>query len=192
MTTSLRLVVALSGNNTNIGLKLLMALNFLGVETHLIIDKDNLTAPDSARIEEKTRELKIISHLNSNLTAPIASGSYQFGGMIVVSCSKQRLRLLAQGYSNDLIGRVADVVLKENRVLVLSISEELLLEEDLRNLLILSKAGVKIVPLLPIFYDFLMDMDQSLNQIIGRIMDRFGLEHNLYKPWDPRSVKNNK
>jgi len=192
MTTSLRLVVALSGNNTNIGLKLLTTLHFLGVETHLIIDKDNLTAPDSARIEEKTRELKIISHLNSDLTAPIASGSYQFGGMIVVFCSKQRLRLLAQGYSNDLIGRVADVILKENRVLVLSISEELLLEEDLRNLLILSKAGVKIVPLLPIFYDFLMDMDQSLNQIIGRIMDRFGLEHNLYKPWDPRSVKNNK
>ncbi len=114
----------------------------------------------------------------------IASGTCKVDGMVVAPCSMKTLSAISNGYSDNLITRAADVCIKEKRKLIIVPREVPLSQIHLENLLKLSKMGVDIVPPLVQFYSA-ETREQIIDYICGKILDRLGLKHDLYKEWDP-------
>jgi 4-hydroxy-3-polyprenylbenzoate decarboxylase len=115
--------------------------------------------------------------------APFASGSAGWDAMIVVPCSTGGLARIAHGISEDLIGRAADVMLKERRRLVLVVRETPLSEIHLTNMLAVTRAGAVVLPASPSFYGGQSDLQGLLDTVVGRALDQLGLTHSLLPRW---------
>lgn len=118
--------------------------------------------------------------------APFASGSAGWDAMIVVPCSTGGLARIAHGISEDLIGRAADVMLKERRRLVLVVRETPLSEIHLTNMLAVTRAGAVVLPASPSFYGGQRDVQSLLDTVVGRALDQLGLAHTLLPRWGER------
>jgi 4-hydroxy-3-polyprenylbenzoate decarboxylase len=125
--------------------------------------------------------IRVFAH--DNLAAPISSGSFPCAGMVVVPCSTGSLGRIAAGISSNLIERAADVMLKERRPLVLVPRETPLSEIHLRNMLALRRAGADILPAMPAFYHKPKTIADLVDMIVGRILDRLGVENTLFYRW---------
>lgn len=119
----------------------------------------------------------------SDVGALIASGSVKTDGMIVVPCSMSTVSAVAHGTASNLIERAADVMLKEKRPLVLVPRETPLNTVHLKNMLELSRMGVHLIPAMPAFYHRPRTIDDLVDFLVGRILDYFNIEHDLYVPW---------
>ena len=95
--------------------------------------------------------------------------------MIVAPCSMKTLAAIRVGYSDTLVARAADVILKERRKLVLLARESPLSEIHLENMLALTRMGVMIFPPVPAFYNQPKSIDELVNYIVGRVLDQFGI-----------------
>lgn len=141
----------------------------------------------SLRTEEIIRKHfntdRLFFYDDSHMKAPIASGSFNTDGMLVVPCSMKTLSGIANGYANNLIERAADVTIKEGRPLLLSPREMPFSAIHLENMLKLARLGVKIAPPIPAFYHQPKNVDDIVNFIVGKILDSFGIEHELFKRW---------
>ncbi len=126
--------------------------------------------------------LRVFEH--SNVAAPIASGSFPCAGMVIVPCSTGSLGRIAGGVSGNLIERAADVMLKERRPLVLVPRETPLSDIHLENMLRLRRSGADILPAMPGFYHRPQTIDDLVNMIAGRILDRLGVENGLVERWN--------
>jgi len=120
---------------------------------------------------------------DQNMEAPIASGSFKTDGMLVVPCSMKTLSGIANGYANNLIERAADVTLKEGRRLLLAPREMPFSAIHLENMLKLARLGVTIAPPVTAFYHHPENLDAMIDFIAGKILDSFGIEHDLFKRW---------
>ena len=118
-----------------------------------------------------------------NLAAPISSGSFPCAGMAIVPCSTGTLGRIANGISSNLIERAADVMLKERRRLVVVPRETPLNEIHLRNMLALRQAGADILPAMPAFYHKPRNISDLVDMIVGRVLDRLGVENELFHRW---------
>jgi 4-hydroxy-3-polyprenylbenzoate decarboxylase len=182
-----RVVVAITGATGSIyGIRLLETLRREGVETHLVI-----SAWGARTIEHETsytvgqvRALASNVEPIGNQAAAISSGSFHTDGMVVAPCSMKTLAAIAHGMANDLVGRAADVVLKERRKLVLVARETPLSEIHLENMLRLTRAGAVILPPMPAFYSHPTCVDDVVDHIVGRVLDQFGLDADLVRRWD--------
>lgn len=116
---------------------------------------------------------------NTNLKAPIASGTYPTRGMVVVPASMNSIGALAHGLSGNLLLRAADVCLKERRPLVLVPRESPLHSIHLENMLTLSRMGAVVVPPEPAFYLKPQNVDDVVRFVVGRIMVALGLDDAL-------------
>ena len=120
-----------------------------------------------------------------NIGASIASGTFKTEGMVVVPCSMKTLSGIANGYSDNLLLRAADVVLKERRKLVLVARETPFNTIHLRNMLSLSEMGAIIMPPMQTYYNKPENVDDMVNHMVGKILDVFGIEHKSFRRWNP-------
>ena len=118
---------------------------------------------------------KISQLSNEDIAAPIASGSYQHDGMIVLPCSMGTLAGIANGTAGNLIERAADVCLKERRRLILCVRETPFNRVHLRNMLLAEEAGATIFPVIPAFYTKPMDTAELTRQFVARVLAHIGL-----------------
>jgi 4-hydroxy-3-polyprenylbenzoate decarboxylase len=126
---------------------------------------------------------RVFCYRESNMYAPVASGSFMTDGMFVVPCSMKTLSAIANGYASNLIDRAADVTIKEARFLLLAPREMPLSAIHLENMLKLSRIGVRIAPPIPAFYHVPKDLDGVIDFIVGKWLDSVGIPHGLYARW---------
>jgi len=197
-----RIIVAITGATGAIyGVRLLEALQECpGVETHLILSSwaEKTIALETSHAVESVRKMAHYCHDLHNVGAPVASGSFQTSGMAVIPCSMKTLAAIAHGLAENLIIRAADVMLKERKKLILVPRETPLSSIHLENMLAVTRAGAYLVPPMPAFYNHPASIDDLINHLVGRVMDQFGLPHNLTRRWGevglvgPRPAKLNK
>jgi 4-hydroxy-3-polyprenylbenzoate decarboxylase len=126
MANQQRLIVGISGASGIIyGIRLLELLRETKVETHLVVSRAGnlIRAQESKLTSKQLRDLAKVHYPNSDLGAPISSGSFRTMGMVIVPCSVRTLAEIASGVTSSLLTRAADVVLKERRRLVLVFRE---------------------------------------------------------------------
>jgi 4-hydroxy-3-polyprenylbenzoate decarboxylase len=124
----------------------------------------------------------------NDFRAPFASGSAGWDAMVVIPCSTGGLARIAHGISDDLIGRAADVMLKERRRLVLVVRETPLSLLHLENMLTVTRAGAVVLPASPSFYSGPATMEALLDTVVGRVLDQLGLANQLAPRWGEGSV----
>jgi flavin prenyltransferase len=115
--------------------------------------------------------------------APVASGTGASDAMVVCPCSMGTLAAIAQGLSDNLIERAADVSIKENRKLVLVPRETPFSALHLENMLKLSRLGVVILPANPGFYHHPQQIEDLVDFVVARILDQLGVAHTLMARW---------
>ena len=121
--------------------------------------------------------------------APFASGSAGWDAMVVIPCSTGGLARIAHGISDDLLGRAADVMLKERRKLVLVVRETPLSAIHLENMLAVTRAGAVVLPATPSFYSKPATIEALLDTVIARVLDQLGLPQTLMPRWGAEDVK---
>ncbi len=127
---------------------------------------------------------KALGHEDENdLMAEVASGSAAADAMLVAPCSMGCVGRLAAGLSSNLIERCADVALKEGRPLLLVPRETPFNQLHLENLLRLCRAGARIVPAMPAFYQRPAGIDQMVDFVVGKVLDQLAIAHQLYRRW---------
>jgi polyprenyl P-hydroxybenzoate/phenylacrylic acid decarboxylase-like protein len=182
-----RLIVAITGATGSIyGLRILQSLRRLGGwETHLIVsDAGALNAwQDHGLTRKDINKFADAVHSVRDIGASIASGSFITHGMIIAPCSMKTLAAVAHGFSDNLVTRAADVILKERRRLVLLPREAPLNLVHLRNMVAVTEMGGIIFPPVPAFYSHAKSIDDIVNHTVGRVLDLFGVEHDSIKRW---------
>lgn len=127
---------------------------------------------------------KVVLHSANDIGATIASGSYLSDAMVVLPCSMGSLAAIANGVTRDLVHRAADVILKENRLLILVPRETPLNVIHLENMLKLARLGVRIVPAMPSFYHFPKSIDDLIEHFTHRLLDHLGVAHEQETRWE--------
>lgn len=183
---SRRLVVGISGSSGAIlGIRLLQVLRGSDVETHLILsDAARLTITQETDWQpDDVLALADVHYSPCDIGAAVASGSFPTVGMVVMPCSIKTLSGVANSYTADLMTRAADVVLKEGRPLVLAVREAPLHRGHLRLMGLAAEAGAVIFPPVPAFYTRPHSLDDLVDNIVGRVLVRFGIETGTYHQW---------
>ncbi|KXJ00678.1 phenolic acid decarboxylase [Serratia marcescens] len=183
----MRLTIAMTGaTGAPLGTALLRALKDIeGIETHLILSR---WAKKTIELETKhsvrdVMAMADVTHSAADQAATISSGSFRMDGMIIIPCSMKTLAGIRAGYAEGLIGRAADVMIKEGRKLVLVPRETPLSAIHLENMLALSKLGVSLVPPMPAYYNHPTHIDDVTDHIVARVLDQFGLDYSRAKRW---------
>ena len=182
----MRLVVAMTGaTGAVLGIRLLEALRELDVETHLVVSRwaRATIAHETPYSMRDVTALASASYRPDDQGATISSGSFRVDGMIVAPCSMKTLAGIRTGYGDGLIGRAADVTLKERRPLVLLARETPLSAVHLENMLELTRMGAVILPPMPAFYNHPGSVGDIVEHIVARTLDQFGLELPTARPW---------
>ena len=180
----MEVVVGISGaSGVGYGIRLLQVLQ--GSVIHLVIT-------DSARkiIEVETNfspedveDLADHVYAEDDFTAPIASGSNRFEAMVIIPCSMKTLAGVASGMSDNLIGRSAEICLKDRRRLVIVPRETPLSLIQLKNMVSVTEAGAVVLPACPAFYSRPQTLEDLIDVLVGRVLDSIGVENNLYPRW---------
>lgn len=187
-----RLIVGISGASGAIyGVRLLDLLRPLPVETHLVMSR---TAEVTLAYETDfkvaaVKEKADVVHKIDDLGASLSSGSYRTLGMIVAPCSVRSMSEIATGLCGNLLTRAADVVLKEQRKLVLMVRETPLHAIHLANMTRLAELGVIIAPPVPAFYARPKSLNDMVDHSLGRVLDLFDLDSGTVSRWGEAESK---
>ena len=182
----LRLVLGISGaSGVTYGLRTLEILHSMEIETHVVLSQwgEKNIEIETDKTIEYVRSLATTLYRNDSLAAPISSGSFLHGGMIIVPCSMKTLASIANGYDETLISRAAGVTLKESRLLVVVPRETPLSRIHLQNMLKLAEAGAVILPAMPGFYHKPTSLQDMIDHLVGKIIDQFNIRNNLSRRW---------
>ncbi len=188
-----RLIVGISGASGVIyGIRMLEVLRAMeDVETHLVMSRfarvniEIETAHDAQHVED------LADHVHSfgNQAASISSGSFKTDGMVIAPCSMKTLSGIVHSAADSLLVRAADVVLKEQRRLVLMPREVPLHVGHCKLLYEAAQLGAVIAPPMPAFYNQPKTIDDLVNHSIGRVLDLFDLDAGILKRWEGSNAR---
>ena len=182
----MKVVVGISGGSGAIyGVALLKVLQELNIETHLVVSTmgEYVTEHECGIKLEELKGLATYFHENKDLAAPISSGSFKTDAMVIIPSSMKTIASVANGISDNLLTRAADVIIKENRKLIMVPRETPLSVLHLENMLKLAKMGVTVLPASPGFYNHPENLGDIVSIIVGKVLDQLHIEHNLFKRW---------
>lgn len=184
-----RLIVGLSGASGAIyGVRLLQVLRDVAeVETHLVMSqaaRQTLSLETDLSLRD-VQALADVVHDARDIAASISSGSFKTAGMVILPCSIKTLSGIVNSYTDTLVTRAADVVLKERRPLVLCVRETPLHLGHLRLMTQAAELGAVIMPPVPAFYHRPASLDDVINQTVNRVMDQFDIDlpEDLFTRW---------
>lgn len=173
-----RIIIGISGaSGFQYGYKALELLKNLDIETHLVMSKGaSLTREYETNYrKEDILALADVVHPSHNLAASIASGSFHTIGMLIAPCSMKTLASVAHGFSDNLLARAADVVLKERRRLVLMVRETPLNLAHIDNMRKVTEMGGVIFPPVPALYQQPQSVDELITHSVARALNLFNL-----------------
>jgi 4-hydroxy-3-polyprenylbenzoate decarboxylase len=180
-------IIGITGATGSIyGVRLLEVLSGIdNVETHLIIsDAGAMTIEyELDRGINEVKKLASCWHDIRDISSGPASGSFKADGMVIAPCSIKTMSALANSYNDNLLIRAGDVCLKERRKLVLLVRETPLHLGHLRSMESLCQMGATILPPVPAFYHRPKTIMDIVDHTVGRVLDTFGIEHNLFPRW---------
>ena len=183
-----RIIIGMSGASGAIyGIRLLQVLKQVeDVETHLVMSRFARlnTQIETPYTPEQVEELADVVHGFGNQAASLSSGSFKTEGMIVAPCSMNSLSGIVHSAAGSLLVRAADVVLKEQRRLVLMPREVPLHVGHCKLLYEAARFGAIIAPPMPAFYSHPETIDDLINHSVGRVLDLFDIEAALIKRWE--------
>ena len=184
-----RLIIGISGASGAIyGVRLLQVLrDVTDVETHLVMSasaRQTLALETDLSVRD-VQALANVNHDTRDIAASISSGSFQTAGMVILPCSIKTLSGIVHSYTDGLLTRAADVVLKECRPLVLCVRETPLHLGHLRIMTQAAEIGAVIMPPVPAFYHRPQTLDDVINQTVNRVLDQFDitLPQDLFTRW---------
>lgn len=182
-----KIVVGLSGaSGMPLAIHLLKELKRYDVEIHLVMSRGaqmTIEQETSLSIDE-VKALADVVYDNHNIGASIASGTFDVAGMIVVPCSMKTVAGIAHGYSDNLLLRACDVMIKEKRPLILLTRESPMSSIHLDNLSYLSHiANIVIMPPMLTYYNHPKSIEDMERHFIGKVLSRFGIEIDNFQRW---------
>jgi len=195
------LVVALSGaSGIRYGLRLVRVVHAAGLHLTVLVSKGGARVAEieeGVRLDPEAPDARALLGLAADAPAPegircvalsdiaaaVCSGTHPVDGMVVVPCSMGTLARIAAGTSSNALERTADVMLKEGRPLVLVPRETPLSRIHLENMLRLDAAGAAIVPAMPGFYTRPETIDDLVDQVVTKILDRLRVPSDLIRRW---------
>lgn len=184
-----RLIVGISGASGAIyGVRLLQVLRDVAeVETHLVMSqaaRQTLALETDFSLRD-VQTLANVVHDARDIAASISSGSFKTAGMVILPCSIKTLSGIVHSYTDSLLTRAADVVLKERRPLVLCVRETPLHLGHLRLMTQASELGAVIMPPVPAFYHRPQTLEAVIDQTVNRVLDQFDitLPEDLFTRW---------
>ena len=184
-----RIVIGMSGASGAIyGIRLLEVLREQeGIETHLVLSaaaKRTIVLETEWSVEW-VEALAHTTHKVADVAASISSGSFRAAGMIVAPCSMKTVSGIATSYSDNLLLRAADVMLKDRRPLALLVRETPLHLGHLRLLVQVTEMGAIVMPPVPAFYHRPATLRDVVDQTVNRALDLLGLElsQDLFPRW---------
>jgi len=195
-----QIIIAMTGASGAIyGLHLMQKLAAQGVFLHVLLSdaarivlkqECDLDLPESQAETAKALaayldcdEALLKCYAKHDWFSPAASGSSGIGQMVVVPCSMGTLAGIANGISDQLIERAADVMIKERKQLILVPRETPLSAIHLEHMLKLSRLGVDIMPAMPGFYHQPKCVDDLVDFMVSRILDHLHVENTEAKRW---------
>ncbi len=182
----MKLIIGITGSTGVIyGIRMLEILKKIGIETHLVMSEwaEKCVKMETDYSLDDLKSLATTCSDEKNMASSVSSGTHKVDGMIVAPCSMKTLSAIANGYDDTLVARAAGVTIKESRKLILMVRETPLSPIHLENMLKLSRIGVVILPPVTEFYTKPKSIDDIVNHGVGKCLDQFDLEHNLYPRW---------
>lgn len=184
-----QLIVGISGASGAIyGVRLLEVLRDVAdVQTHLVMSqaaRQTLSLETDFSLRD-VQALADVVHDARDIAASISSGSFKTAGMVILPCSIKTLSGIVNSYTDTLVTRAADVVLKERRTLVLCVRETPLHLGHLRLMTQAAELGAVIMPPVPAFYHRPQTLDDVINQTVNRVLDQFDIDlpEDLFSRW---------
>jgi len=183
----MKIVVALTGASGQLlGIRLIELLSKKNLEIHLVISNaaKKIIESETNYTLDSIYELATKCYEETEIDAPIASGSFQHNGMVIIPCSIKTASSIAYGVTGNLVTRAADVVLKEGRKLILVVREAPLHFGHLLTLSKLARMGAIIFPPVISFYHKPKTLDDVIDHIVCRVAEKLGINVE-YKRWNP-------
>lgn len=184
-----RLIIGISGASGAIyGVRLLEVLQAVpDIETHLIMSnaaRQTLALETDLQLRD-VQSLADVVHDSRDIAASVSSGSFKTAGMVILPCSMKTLSGIVHSYTDNLLTRAADVVLKERRRLVLCVRETPLHLGHLRMMTTAAELGVIVMPPVPAFYHRPQTLQDIIDQTVNRVIDQFDIEmpEDLFTRW---------
>jgi len=180
-----KILVAITGASGSIYSKLLLdkleKLQGQYDEVSVVITENAKQVWKTELGDEDYQKISFAKFSVSDFTAPFASGSGQYGTMIIIPCSMGTLGRIASGISNDLISRAADVILKERRKLICVIRDTPYNLIHIRNMETVTLAGGIICPASPSFYSTPSTIEQAAATVVDRVLDLSGFDLKTFR-----------
>lgn len=181
-----RLAIGMSGATGAIyGIRLLEVLAKTDVEAHLVISKaaERTIGMETNYTVKQVKDLAHTCYDIRDIGASLASGSFLVEGMVVIPCAMKTLSGISHSYNDNLLLRAADVNLKEKRKLVVVARETPFHKGHLNLMMNVADLGAIILPPVPAFYCLPKTIDDIINHLVGKVLDMFHIENNLFKRW---------